>query len=161
MRRIVGLFAIAAVVSCSCGVYTFNPKGKAAIGSIAVETFDNKTGQYGLTDRLTELIIDAFISDGNINVLPASDAETVLTGVLTNYDRVALTFDENDQVTEYKVIMGFELSLRNPRDDTEIWSERLNQEGVYQAATETEEDGQQRASELLVQAIINKTTKSW
>jgi len=161
MRRLLALAVLAALLTAGCGVYTFNPKGKSSLGSIAIEPFENQTGQYGLTDQLTQLIIDAFIADGNINVLPPADAEAILQGVLTRYERVPQTFDENDQVQQYKVVMGFQLSLRNPGDDTEIWNERMNQEGVYDAINETEEDGQQRASELLVEAIINKTTKAW
>lgn len=37
----------------------------------------------------------------------------------------------------------------------------MNQEGVFDAVSETEEDGQSRAGARLVEAILNKTTKSW
>jgi hypothetical protein len=37
----------------------------------------------------------------------------------------------------------------------------MNQQGVYDADTETEEVGQLRAVERLIEDIINRTTKSW
>jgi hypothetical protein len=153
--------AVLAALVSACGVYTLNPKGKSDIGSIFVQRLENETSQYELTDRLTEFIIDAFISDGNMKILPESKADAVLVGVLTRYERVPHVYNENDEVEKYKVLMAFEVSLKNPRDDSEIWKERINQEGIYDAATETEIDGQQRAGERLVEAIINKTTKSW
>ena len=149
------------LLAAGCGVYTFNPKGKSDISTIAVEPFDNQTQEYGLTDRLTEVIIDAFIADGNMKVVPLDDAQAVLTGTLLSYERAVETFDENDQVEQYKVIMDFEIALKNPKDQSEIWKERLTQQGVYSASDQTEEDGQQIAGERLVEAIINKTTKSW
>lgn len=144
-----------------CGVYTFNPRGKSEISTIAVEPFDNQTPEYGLTDRLTEVIIDAFITDGNLKVVPLDDADAILTGTLLKYERAVERFDENDQVEEYKVVMDFEITLKNPKDQSEIWTERLTQQGVYNASDQTEEDGQQIAGQRLVEAIINKTTKSW
>jgi hypothetical protein len=144
-----------------CGVYTFNPKGRSDIQTIAVEPFENQTAEFGLADRLTEVVVDALIADGNLNVVPIAGADAVLIGSLTHYERVVEKFDENDQVEEYKVVMDFELTLRNPRDQADIWTERVRQEGIYNASDETEEDGQLRAGTRLVEVVINKTTKSW
>jgi len=144
-----------------CGVYTLNPAGKSKLGSIAVEPFENKTSEYGLTDRITEIIVDAFIADGTIKVLPSSAADAVLTGVLTRYQRVPQEYDENDQVQKYKVVMDFEIALKNPDDQSDIWKEQMRQEGIYDAASEMEEDGQRLAGQRLVEAVINRTTKSW
>ncbi|MBD3404091.1 hypothetical protein GF420_14460 [candidate division GN15 bacterium] len=144
-----------------CGVYTFNPAGKSAIRTIAVERFDNNTDEFGLTDRLTEIVIDAFIADGNIKVVSPDAADALLQATLTSYRRVANEFDENDNVETYKILMDFSVSLIDADDQTEVWSEAMPQEGIYEAGSETEEDGQRRAGERLVQAIINRTTKSW
>lgn len=161
MNRFIGVTLIVAVIISGCGVYTLNPGGKSQLGSIAVAPFENETTQYELSSRLTELIVDAFISDGSIKVLPEDKAEAILTGMLTRYERIPYVFDENDQVQQYKIQMDFQISLTNPRDNTELWKESMRQEGIYNADTETEEDGQRRASARLVEAIINKTTKSW
>ncbi len=150
-----------AALLLGCGVYTFNPKGKSSITSIAVERFDNQTDEYGLADQMTDLVIDAFISDGNLKVVSIDNAQALLSGVLTSYQRQPYQYDENDVVESYSVDMTFDITLRDPGDETEIWKERLTQRGVYQVGTESEDDGRQRAIALLVEAIINKTTKSW
>lgn len=155
------LCAVLVLAVSGCGVYTFNPKGKSSIKTLAVQRFENKTDLFGLTDRLTEVVIDAFIADGNMTIVSADAAEAVLRATLTNYRRVAFQFDENDNVQTYKVLLDFDVSLINPSDQSEIWREAMPQEGIYAADSETEEDGQNRAGERLVEAIINKTTKSW
>ena len=144
-----------------CGVYTFNPRGKSTVSSIYVAQFENETSEYGLTDRLTEITIDAFISDGSIKVLPEADAEAVLIAVLKRYERVVQQYDENDQVLSYKIILDLDVTLQKASDQSEIWKDRIPAEGVYDAIEETEEDGQRRAGEWLVEAVLNKTTKSW
>jgi len=149
------------LLSAGCGVYTFNPKGKSSIKSIAIERFENQTLEHGLADQMTDIVIDAFISDGNLKVVSLENADAVLSGVLTRYERKPYQYDQNDVVESYYVDMNFDITLKNPRDDSEIWKERMSQRGIYMVDEETEEDGRQRAIELLVEAIINKTTKSW
>jgi hypothetical protein len=155
------------LVVVGCGVYTFNPKGQSEIKSINVERFENKTPEYGLADQMSDLVIDAFIADGNLKVVPLENADAVLSGVLTRYDRKPYKYDQNDQVSSYEVVMDFDITLKKPKTDSEIWREKMTQQGIYNVVAsetgdvETEADGQQKAIKLLVEAIINKTTKGW
>lgn len=155
------LVVAAAMIVGGCGVYTLNPKGKSSFKTIAIEPFENKTAQFGFTDRLTEIVTDAFIKDGNLKVVPEENADAILIGTLVTYSRVPLRFGLNDQVAEYKVRLEFDIEVRNAKDQSDILKDRFLQEASYDAATETEDDGQQRAAQKLVDAILNRTTKSW
>lgn len=145
----------------SCGVYTFNPRGKSTITSVAVERFENETPEFGLADRMTDDVIDAFIADGSMKIVSAENAEAILVGSLVRYDRRPHEFTPEDEVISYAVTMDFDILLKNSNDGSEIWKERISQQGIYKVDVESEEDGQQTAIGLLVEAIINKTTKSW
>ena len=161
MSKIAGAFAAVLIILSGCAVYTFNPKGKSTIATIGIERFANKTNEYGLEDRMTDQIIDAFIADGSMKVVPSESAEAILTGTLTGYNRKPYNPDENDLVESYAVTMSFDITLKNPVDETEIWTERVSKFGTYNIETETEEVGQLEAITLLIEHIINKTTKSW
>jgi hypothetical protein len=145
----------------ACGVYTFNPRGKSEIATMAVEPFENSTPQYGLADFMTETVIDAFIAEGSIKIVSSDAAQALLVGKLTRYERLAHEFNEFDQVSRYKVQVGVDVALKNPADRSDIWSIQLTLDGVYDAETEAEEDGRRRVAEQLVEAVLNKTTKSW
>ena len=142
-------------------IYTFNPKGKSDLKTLAVEPFGNNTSEYGLSDRLTTIIIDAFIKDGSMRIVPADKADAVLHGTLSGYERQVAAFDTTDQVSQYKVVLTCEITLKATKNDSTLWTQSMIQEGVYSAANETEEQGQQRAGEHLVEAILTKTTKDW
>ena len=164
MRRLVAIavsLSLCVFLLFGCGVYTFNGRGKSNIKTIAIDPFENQTSQFGLTDRLTQIIVDAFISDGTIKVVPIAMADAVLTGQLTRYDRIASKYDASDRVEEYKVLMDFQVTLKNPKDQTDLWKAQMNQEGIYKADGQTEVDGQKAAGKRLVEAILNKTTVSW
>jgi len=143
-----------------CGIYSLSPGGKSSIKTIAVTQFENKTIEYGLSDRMTDLVVDAFIADGNMKVMAAADADAVLVGQLSNYERKPYTYDESDNVTQYVVKLVFDITLQNNSGE-DIWTEQFYSEGYFDAESETEEDGQVRAADRLVVDIINRTTKSW
>ncbi|MEW5795871.1 MAG: LPS assembly lipoprotein LptE [Candidatus Zixiibacteriota bacterium] len=155
------LFGGIALLLSGCGVYTFNPRGKSEIATIAVEPFENKTNQYGLADLMTESVVDAFIADGTMKVVAPDVAQALLVATLTRYERVAHEFDEFDQVSRYKVLVGVDVALKKPDDRSDIWAIQLTLDGYYDAETQVEEDGQRSVGEQLVEAVLNKTTKSW
>ena len=126
-----------------------------------MEPFENKTPQYGLADLMTEVVIDAFIAEGSMKVVSADVAEAILTGTLTRYERLVQEFDELDQVAQYKVQVGVDIAFKEPASRDDIWTIQLTLDGVYDADTQTEEDGQKAVGEQLVEAVLNKTTKSW
>lgn len=161
MKTFLSLCLLTTILLSSCGVYTFNPRGKSDISRINVERFSNETSEFGIEDRMTNQIIDAFIADGSLKIVPTDDAQALLTGALVEYERKPYNADENDVVESYAVRMTFNIKLTNTVDGVDLWTERISQLGVYSLTDETEEDGQQRAIELLIETIINKTTKSW
>lgn len=149
-----------AAVMAGCA-YTFNPKATAPFKTIAVEPFENRTAEYGLADRLNNIVVDAFIKDGSMRIVPADKAEAILRGTFLRYERLVVQFDTTDQVERYKVVLECEVSVRKIANDSTLWTQTMTQEGIYATATESEEIGQRRAGERLVEAIINKTTKAW
>lgn len=158
---IIILLALVGAFLISGCFYSMNPRGAITVKSVAIERFQNDTPEFGLADQMTDAIITAFIADGTMKVLPKEQAESVLLGTLTRYQRLPYEYDENDQVSSYAVEMDFDILLKKPANDSLLWQERMSQRGVYNLETETEDLGRQRALELLVQAIINRTTKSW
>lgn len=159
--RISVLFAIFAIASAGCGVYSFSGSMGSNIKTIAVPIFDNQSVEYGIAEDLTTGVIDKFVSDNTLKVIPKSNADAVLSGTITKYDRVAYTYDENDQVQEYRVDITVNVNLTKS-DGTVIWEEpSLSAYGIYNAADETEEDGKSRAIAKVAEDIVNRTIRDW
>ncbi len=164
MNRIFRIFVFIAVSALlvGCGIYSFSPGGKSSIKSISVAQFENETIEVGLSSSMTDLVVDAFISDGNLKVVGENSADAILIGTMKNYSRVPFTYDEFDNVENYAVRITFDVILRKGgTEDEEFWHEQFTSDGVFAADSETEEEGQIRAAEQLVVDIINRTTKSW
>ncbi len=163
MKFVTGAAAlsIVVIVSLGCGVYSFSASGKRQFNSLSISQFENNTIQYQLADLLTDAVIKAFLGDGTIKIKEASRAEAVLNGTVTEYRRDAFTYDRQDNVTQYAAKVKIHVKVLKGNTDEVIWEQDFFEQGVYDANTETEEDGQNRAIALLTRSILDRTTKSW
>lgn len=160
MVRILGLISLA-VIASGCGVYSFSGSMSSGIESIAVPVFENESVEYGVAEELTTGIIDRFVEDNTLKVRSRSNADAVLEGVIVKYERVAYTYDEGDKVQEYKVNIVARIGLRKS-DGSLVWEDQsMTGYGIFNAATELEEDGKSRAIEKIAEDIVNKTVKDW
>lgn len=171
LLRIIAV-VLTVLIPAGCGIYSFSPGGKSSIKTIAIAQIENKTIEAGLSSRMTDLIVDAFIADGSMKVVSEKEADAVLIGILKSYNREAYTYDESDNVSQYVVKLVFDVILQKGGSEEDIWKETFYSEGYYstdieadegsqyQVAT-TEEESQVQAANKLVQDVINRTTKSW
>jgi hypothetical protein len=144
-----------------CGVYSFSSSGKAPFESLNVAQFENKTMEYQLADQLTDAIVDAFIRDNIVEIKEPSRAEAVMNGTVVSYRRDPYTYDQSDNVSQYAVKVAVHVKVSKSDSEDMIWEKEFYAEGIYDALTETEDDGQQRVVNLLTEDILNSTTKSW
>ena len=155
---IIGL-CLAAV--SGCGVYSFSGAGKAPFETLTVSPFANNTIEYEMGDRLTDAVVDAFIRENLVKIVDPSRAEAVMDGTVVGYRRDPYTYDKEDIVSQYAVKVSVQVKVLKAESEDIIWEKDFYAEGVYNADTETEEDGQARAITLLTTDIVNNTTKSW
>ncbi len=102
---------------------------------------------------------DAFIADGSVAIVDLQSAQAVLSGSLNAYERAVETFDANDQVEQYKIILRLTITLVDQSIDSTLWELPTVVEGVYDADTEAEEDGLVEAADRLVETVLAKTTR--
>ena len=144
-----------------CGVYSFSGAGKAPFASVNIAQFENTTIEYQLADRLTDAVVDAFIRDNTVQVREPAKAEALMNGTVVGYRRDPYTYDQQDIVSQYAVKVSVHVKVVKANAEDVIWEKDFYAEGIYDANTETEEDGQARAITLLTANILDQTTKSW
>ena len=157
---IAGVLLTCALIFSGCGVYSFSGSVGSSIKTIAVPVFENKTVEYAIAEDLSAGVIDGFVADNTLKVVGRSKADAILDGTVTGYERVAYTYNEEDQVQEYKVNITVSVRLTK-KDGGIIWEElALSAYGIYKAEEE-EEIGQTRAIEKIAEDIINRTVRDW
>jgi hypothetical protein len=158
MLLIVGIAIVAGV----CCTYTFSTLLPGHIKTVSIPILDNETIEYGLEEQLTEELVEEFVRDNHLNVVGAGEGDSILEGAIADYRRSAYSYDQQEQVIQYQVEIWADMAFRDVARDEVIWEEqRIRGWGTYFAATETEEDGAERAIEELARDILRRTVEGW
>jgi hypothetical protein len=110
-----GLAAVSLVAGC--GGYTLGPTNGVAAGEkkIQITPFLNHTLQPRLGDAVTTALRRSIQRDGTYRLATHNDADIVVTGVVTKYDRHELNFEPHDVLTvqDYRVSMTAHITARD------------------------------------------------
>lgn len=119
MMRPLKLLAIAgaAVLLAGCAGYHLGPTNGAIAGdkSIEVLPFNNQTLQARLGDAVTQSLREQMQTDGTYHLATDGKADLVLTGVITAYNREAVSFLNTDVATpdNYRVGITAHVTVRD------------------------------------------------
>jgi len=118
--------------------------------------------KYGLEDTFTKSVIDAFIEDNRLKVSEKSNADAVLLITITSYKRTPYTYDESENVKEYKIEISANVVLKKFGSDEEIFKQsNFNEWATYYPETEEEENGIDKVAKKFADKIIRKLLESW
>jgi len=109
--------------------------------------------------------IDKFMFDGNLRPVNYESADVTLKGELMEFRKDPLRYDDNDNVTEYRVNMVVNISLWNNRDSSLIWEEN-NFTGITSyfttgTAAKTEAQAINDAITDLVRRVVERAVEEW
>jgi hypothetical protein len=117
--------------------YNFSGFMRSNIKSIYIPLFENQTIKYGIEEEITRSVIDAFIQDNKLKIKKKSDS--ILIGKILSYERKAFTYDENENVREYRIDIALNLIYKVRNGDV-LWEKKLTEWTTY-SSEETEENG--------------------
>lgn len=99
-----------------CGGYRLVGTGSGATGSasnIAIPVFKNNTAEPGIERNITAKVREAFIQNGRLRVVREKKADLIFRGNINHYELRPVSFDTNDNVTEYWVIMNIDVKVKD------------------------------------------------
>ena len=117
-RQILTVLFLAGCFSLtSCAGYRVGPVGKQQYKSAAVPMFRNQTLRPQLEAQVTNAVIKRLQADGSLRVESAPNADVVVTGNITRYQRSALRSlrDDTGVPREYRVSITAAVEVRDAR----------------------------------------------
>ncbi|MDD5656355.1 MAG: LPS assembly lipoprotein LptE [Elusimicrobia bacterium] len=166
MRKLWIVLVAAAAAAAGCGQEVrYNPTPQILpqnIKRLALRPILNKTGQYGLEDKLLLRTRDEFLRDGRYPLVPEPQADGLVYITITRYLNTPVQYDSRLIPTAYKLRILIELSFVDKRkSDQALWIEK-NMEGilVYTAPTlaggMTEEQAREQVWDVLARDIVTR-----
>lgn len=143
----------------SCA-YNFRGFVARDIHSIAIPVFENRTVKYGIEEQLTKLVTDAFIKDNRLKLLDRKSADSILLGEIVRYNKAPFSYDDQENVKDYKVDLGIKLTYKKSSGDKIILEKELRDWSLY-SSQETEEDGLEKLCEKLADDMLKGIMGGW
>ncbi len=151
------------LVMCSCWAYSFSSSALSSAKSIAIRPVENKTTEYGIEDMLVDALISQFEEDNVLKVVPESQADLIMVAGITKYVHEASDYDESYTVSEYTCRITLDMNIFYKKSEELLWEDKaLTDFGIYAPGDgDSEEEGQKRAVDKLVNEIMNRTVRDW
>jgi len=112
-----------------CG-YSLRGNLPPHIKTIAIPVFVNKTQEPAVENFITQAVVEAFVTSGQLKVVVPAEADSVLEGEIVGYRLDSLSFDPRANVREYRLLVTLNLQFRDARKNVTLW----RQEGLQEKA---------------------------
>jgi len=118
-----------------------------------------------LETDITKSVINKFLLDGNLRPAKEESADLILKGELIDFRKDPLRYDDNDEVSEYRINLVVNISLWDRKENQLIW-----QENNFTGDTSYFVTGTQAKSETtalndaltdLARRIVERTVEQW
>lgn len=177
------VFAALAITGCG---YTTGSTLDSQYQTIYVAPFENESGEYDLQAPLTNAVRRKFLNDTRLEVVQRTDADLVLEGVILDYELRGVTYDEDDNVTQFLMVVIAGIRVWDGHSGELVWNEpKMSGESSYYTrasgqssdrlrgnsevflpavrsfATEEENRGVSEALEQLASDIFYRTVEPW
>lgn len=154
-----------------CG-YTTGSLIPSHIKSVYVETFTNKTNEPGIEIEITNAIKDHFAWEGSLDIANSIEsADSVLKGEIVKYDKEVLSYADDDEVAEYRLILTVNLIYEDLVKETIMWQEdKFKADSEYYTtlsqrkftSTNLDEDALiENAAKELAKEVVARTVEGW
>jgi len=165
-QRLLLCIVLAVVATSGCGYYSFSPTvQKGGVGSLAIPSLGNETLEYGIETDITDALIDTMTEDGGLRVVGETEADALLRGTVTLYERSVMSYDSGGDPREYKVRILADLTYEAVASREVIWEGRAEGWAVYAPSGDgefsTEEEARAEAVSKLAEDVLSKTVQGW
>jgi hypothetical protein len=118
-----------------------------------------------LETDITKSVIDKFLFDGSLRLAREESADLILKGELVEFRRDPLRYDDNDEVTEYRINLKVNISLWDKQENKLIWEEKdFTGTTTYfttGSLAKSEDTAMSSALSDLARRIVERTVEEW
>ena len=153
-------------VQAGCSYYSTSSSSLPShIRTIAIPLFQNTTVETGIKETLTDAVVTRFVTDNQLKVVDARDADSIISGTIVNVREESVSFEQGVNTLETRIWIVAHVRYEDVRQGSVIWEDPGMQAwGVFEITTGTTEDrneGIEQAVIRMADDILNKTIAGW
>jgi hypothetical protein len=147
----------------SCGYYSFTGSIPSHIKTVAVPLFDDNTSFPGVREDLTNKVIDSFIDENVLQVVPEAKADLLITGTILSIQEKAAIITTGEDVEQFEVYVNVKVKCTEIKTGKVWWEKTLRRFGVMGGLQniDARNEAIETAITEITQDIIDNTLANW
>lgn len=145
----------------SCCGYSIRSPIPPYLKSIAIPIPENRTVRPGLSELLTETLIQDFNRDGRLRIVKPERATLILYTTITNFEKSPQEYDASQNVYLWKITIEAQIDCEDRVKKSTYWKGPISAWIAYDPSKESEDEGIKRAIEKLSEEITRRILTSW
>ena len=124
-----------------CGFYSMAGSIPAHIKSIAIPLLDNQTAEYGITEDITDNLLEKFTEENILRVVDEDNADSILRGIIIKVEDAPSTFTKEEAVLEYRYTVVLDVEWYDVKNDVVLMQKQYSGWGAYGLSGDSATDG--------------------
>jgi len=155
---------ILVLLFAECSHYSTSGRLPAYIKTVYIPTFENDTAEFYLPQLITDEVTERFLSEANLRLGDAEDADAELIGRVRRYFEEAETYGREGglDVSGRRVTIVLEVEFADRVENETLWQNRnFSRWVVYEPESESEQQAAGRVVKLLADDLITGILQQW
>ena len=124
-----------------CAYYSMAGSIPPNIKNVSVPLFINETVEFELSEKLTSGIIQEIGSQNIVKITNDIDSDSIINGVISSVSDGPYSFNNNEQVSEYRFSLSVKVSWVNNNDENILFDKTFSAFGTYSIDNDPSSDG--------------------
>ncbi|RCL91235.1 hypothetical protein DBW59_01030 [bacterium] len=124
-----------------CAYYSMAGSIPPNIKNVSVPLFINETVEFELSEKLTSGIIQEIGSQNIVKITNDIDSDSIINGVISSVSDGPYTFNNNEQVSEYRFSLSVKVSWVDNNDENILFDKTFSAFGTYSIDNDPSSDG--------------------
>ncbi len=125
----------------SCRYYSLAGSIPPHINSIAIPIVENQTSEFGISESVTENLLNIFSKENILKITDEEDATSILRGKITRITDAPYTFTKEEAVTEYRFTVQMSLEWFDVKNEKNLLKRTFSGWGAYGLSGDISSDG--------------------
>ena len=147
----------------ACGPYSFSGSSSPHIKTVAIPIFQDQTSEFGIKEKLTDVVIQEFTKDNTLRVTDRRNADSLIEGTIVRVDDRAGAFTSDERVQDIKIFITVQVRYQDLKKRKAIWEEEISQWGTFNPdeGPQSRSAGIDEALAKIAGEILNKSVSGW
>ncbi len=114
-----------------CGYYSLAGSIPPHIRSISIPLLDNQTAEFGISEGITDNLLEKFTDENILRVVDVDNSDSILRGSIVQAEDIPYTYSKEEVVGEYRFTVAIDIEWIDVANDEVLFEKRFKGWGAY------------------------------